>query len=45
MGDFDRFLIDHAACERKASATAMSFVVRYPDRDRVLEPLIALAIE
>ena len=32
MADFDTFLIDHAACERKASAAALSFVVRYPDR-------------
>jgi tRNA-(ms[2]io[6]A)-hydroxylase len=45
MDDFDTFLIDHAACERKASSTAMSFVVRYPDRERVLDPLIALALE
>ena len=28
--DMDAFLVDHAACERKASATAMNFVVRYP---------------
>jgi len=43
--DFDVFLIDHAACERKASATGMSFVVRYPDRTKLLNPLIALARE
>lgn len=45
LGDFDAFLIDHAACERKASATGMSFVVRYPDRTALLEPLIAFARE
>ncbi len=45
LGDFDAFLIDHAACERKASATGMSFVVRYPDRTELLEPLIAFARE
>jgi tRNA-(ms[2]io[6]A)-hydroxylase len=45
MGDFDAFLVDHAACERKASATGMSFVVRYPDRTELLEPMIAFARE
>jgi tRNA-(ms[2]io[6]A)-hydroxylase len=45
MADFDAFLLDHASCERKASATGMSFVVRYPDRPLLLEPLIAFARE
>ena len=45
LSDFDRFLLDHAACERKASAMAMTFVVRYPDRDHVHEPMIQLARE
>ena len=45
LGDFDDFLIDHAACERKASATGMSFVVRYPDQTPLLEPLIEFARE
>lgn len=45
LGDFDSFLLDHAACERKASATGMSFVVRYPDRPSLLEPMIAFARE
>jgi len=45
MGDFDRFLLDHAACERKAAATGMSFVVRYPDRVEILDPMIAFARE
>ncbi len=45
LDDFDAFLIDHAACERKASATGMNFVVRYPDRDVLLEPMIAFARE
>ena len=45
MGDFDAFLIDHAACERKASATGMNFVVRYPDRAELLEPMIEFARE
>ena len=45
LGDMDAFLVDHAACERKASATAMNFVVRYPDRTEILDPMIALARE
>ena len=45
LADFDAFLLDHAACERKASATGMSFVVRYPDRRALLEPMIAFARE
>ena len=45
LADFDAFLLDHAACERKASATGMSFVVRYPDRREILEPMIAFARE
>ena len=45
LGDFDAFLLDHAACERKASATGMSLVVKYPDRQVLLEPLIEFARE
>lgn len=45
LEDFDAFLLDHAACERKASATGMSFVVRYPDKKALLEPLIEFARE
>lgn len=45
LGDLDAFLIDHAAAERKASAAAMAFVVRYPDRTALLGPMIELARE
>lgn len=45
MVDFDSFLLDHAACERKASAMGMNFVVRYPDRELLIEPMIELARE
>lgn len=43
--DFDAFLCDHANCERKASALAMSLVVKYPDREKIVPALIALAQE
>ena len=45
LANFDAFLVDHAACERKASATGMSFVVRYPDRKPLLDPMIEFARE
>lgn len=45
IGNFDTFLADHANCERKASALAMSMVVRYPDRAEIIPALIELAQE
>lgn len=45
LADFDTFLQDHANCERKASALAMSLVVKYPDRGSILTSLIDLAQE
>ena len=45
LADFDHFLVDHANCERKASALAMSFVVRYPDKMKIIPGLIDLAKE
>lgn len=41
----DEFLVDHAACERKASANAMHFVVRYPDRIELIDQMIEIARE
>lgn len=45
MDDFDSFLQDHADCERKASAMAMSFVAKYPDRKEIIPELIETGIE
>ncbi|MGI9543508.1 MAG: tRNA-(ms[2]io[6]A)-hydroxylase [Cyclobacteriaceae bacterium] len=45
MSDFDTFLQDHANCERKASAMAMSFVAKFPDRLAIIPELIETAIE
>lgn len=45
MSDFDSFLQDHADCERKASAMAMSFVAKYPDRKEIIPELIETGIE
>ncbi|MBL1433696.1 MAG: tRNA-(ms[2]io[6]A)-hydroxylase [Gammaproteobacteria bacterium] len=43
--NFDTFLADHANCERKASSLAMSMVVRYPDRPKIIPALVELAQE
>lgn len=45
LADFDAFLLDHASCERKASASAMAFVAHYPDRAELVTACIALARE
>ena len=45
MNDFNAFLQDHANCERKASAMAMSFVAKFPDRVEIIPELIETAIE
>lgn len=45
MKDFNSFLQDHADCERKASAFAMSMVAKYPDRTEILPELIDTALE
>ncbi|MBK9107847.1 MAG: tRNA-(ms[2]io[6]A)-hydroxylase [Saprospiraceae bacterium] len=45
MADFNSFLQDHADCERKASAMAMSFVAKYPNRKEIIPELIETALE
>ncbi len=45
MADFPAFLQDHIDCERKASAMAMSFVAKYPDRKEIIPELIEIGIE
>lgn len=45
MADFDRFLLDHASCEKKASSMAMTFVSHYPDRAELVKAMTELAIE
>jgi tRNA 2-(methylsulfanyl)-N6-isopentenyladenosine37 hydroxylase len=45
IADFPAFLQDHADCERKASAMAMSFIAKYPDRIEIIPELIAIGIE
>ena len=45
LGDFDLFLQDHAANERKASTMAMSMVAHYPDRPELVTAMVDLALE
>ena len=45
LADFNSFLQDHADCERKASAMAMSFVAKCPDKIEIIPELIETAVE
>ncbi len=43
--DLAAFLQDHAACERKASATAMTLASHYRDREKLVQAMVDLACE
>lgn len=45
MADFDTFLLDHAAAEKKASGMAISMVSHYPDKVELVHIMADLAIE
>lgn len=45
MRDFNSFLIDHAAAEKKASGMAMSMLSHYPDKPLLIKKMTDLAIE
>jgi tRNA-(ms[2]io[6]A)-hydroxylase len=45
MTDFDSFLLDHAAAEKKASGMAISMLSHYPDRVELVAAMADLAIE
>ena len=45
LENFNTFLADHAACERKASATAMSLVAHYSDKPELVTAMISVAQE
>jgi len=45
LDNFDEFLCDHAANERKASAVAMSMIAHYPDKPQLLTEMLDLALE
>lgn len=45
LNDFDLFLNDHAAAEKKASGMAMSMALHYRDKTRLVNAMVDLAIE
>jgi len=45
LADFDAFLLDHAAAEKKASGMAVSMLSHYPDRIDLVTAMADLAIE
>ncbi|PIQ25202.1 tRNA-(ms[2]io[6]A)-hydroxylase [bacterium (Candidatus Blackallbacteria) CG17_big_fil_post_rev_8_21_14_2_50_48_46] len=45
VDQFDPFLQDHANCERKASALAMSLIMKYSDKLEIIPHMIRLAQE
>lgn len=45
LADFDAFLVDHAAAEKKASGMAMSMLSHYPDREKLVKAMVNLCIE
>lgn len=45
LSDFDTFLNDHAAAEKKASGMALSMALHFRDRERLVTEMIDLSIE
>ena len=45
MSNFDSFLLDHAAAEKKASGMAISMLSHYPDRVELVAAMADLAVE
>lgn len=45
LADFDSFLLDHAAAEKKASGMAISMLSHYPDKVELVAAMADLAIE
>ncbi len=45
LEDFDSFLLDHAAAEKKASGMAISMLSHYPDRVELVTAMADLAVE
>lgn len=45
MDNFEQFLVDHAAAEKKASGMALSMVSHYPDKPELVKVMTDIAIE
>ena len=45
LANFDEFLLDHASCERKAAASALSLLARHADQPQLVETMVTVARE
>ncbi len=45
LSDFDTFLLDHAANEKKAAGVALNLAAHYPDKPDLVAAMLDLAIE
>jgi tRNA 2-(methylsulfanyl)-N6-isopentenyladenosine37 hydroxylase len=45
LADFDAFLLDHAAAEKKASGMAIAMLSHYPDKPDIVTAMIDLSLE
>lgn len=45
LANQELLLVDHAQCEKKAAATALSMIYRYPDRTELLQKMSKIARE
>jgi len=45
LANFDQFLLDHAAAEKKASGMAISMLSHYPDKTALVSAMAELAVE
>jgi len=45
LDDFNRFLQDHASCEKKAAGMALKLASHYPDKPVLLNAMADLAVE
>ncbi len=45
LAEFDQFLLDHAAAEKKAAGMAISMLSHYPNRVELVEAMSELAVE
>lgn len=45
LENFDNFLLDHAAAEKKAMGTCLSMIAKYPDKPELVKTMFAIAKE
>ena len=43
--NIEEILVDHAYCEQKAATSGISLIVKYPDKDKLVEEMTALVAE